>query len=373
MVQKFFYVACVSLVAFVPPAWAGEETTFRATVTHVLSEEMRALPGTDAVVTVQELRATTDEGKELFFENDRVVLQVGDAFFGTALTNASGETVYMVRDPDRRGYLVLAIALFVLATVGVAGAIGARSLLSLAFSIAVIIFVLLPLLTSGTSPLVVSLIVSAIILAFAMGVTHGVTLSTFAAFVASMVTVTLAVLLSQFFVSASRIAGFATDESAILNLTTGGALNMEGLLLGAMIIGVLGIVDDLTVTQVSTVRALYAANSTLSLRELYQRAMQVGREHLGAVVNTLVLAYAGASLPLLLLFSLSPASPLTLINSDVMATEVIRAAVGGIALALAIPIATALGAFVAKRYPSSDVLKEKHHHHVSRSSHESHP
>lgn len=353
---------------------AVDEKQFRAVVTHVLSQEVRTLPGTDATVVVQELRAVTQEGEEIFFENDRVVLKVGDAFFGTFLTSESGATIYAVRDPDRRFLLLSVILLFVTTTIGVGGMIGLRSLVSLAFSIGVIVFVLLPLLVSGISPLAVSVLVSALILAFAMAVTHRVTLSTAAAFVASMVTVTFAILLSQFFVSASRIAGFATDESAILNLTTGGALNMEGLLLGAMIIGVLGIIDDLTVTQVSTVRALYAANATLSPRELYRRAMGVGREHLGAVVNTLVLAYAGASLPLLLLFSLSPASPLSLLNSDVMATEIIRAAVGGIALALAIPIATFLGTVVATRHPLTpeEVAKEKHHTHVSNGSHGSH-
>jgi uncharacterized membrane protein len=193
-----------------------------------------------------------------------------------------------------------------------------------------------------------------------MVTTHGFSWKTGAAFVASMGSVLLAIFASSFFVSAARFAGFASDESVILNLSTGGALNMEGLLLGAMIVGVLGIIDDLTVTQVSAVHALHHANPLQSARALYRGAMKIGRDHLGAVVNTLVLAYAGSSLPLLLLFSLSPSSPVSLLNSDIMAIEIVRAAVGGIALAVSIPIATFLGVVIRKKMAPSSVSHHEH-------------
>lgn len=330
----------------------AEDGTFRAQVTHVLSEEQVSIPGTDVVTVVQRLRAVTDDGQELFLENDRVVLNVGDHFFGTYLDTENGR-IYSVRDPDRRGLLAIAVGLFVLSTVVVGRLTGARSLVSLGFSVAAILFVLLPLLASGVNPLVVALGASMAILAVAMAMTHGISRMTIAAFAASTVTVVGALLVGEFFVRAARIAGFASDEAAILNLTTGGTLNMEGLLLGAIIIGVLGIIDDLTITQGATVSALRTANPSLSARELYRRAMAVGREHLGAVVNTLVLAYAGGALPLLLLFSLSPSSPLTLINSDVMAIEIIRASVGGIALALALPLSTWLSVWMGVGFGKS--------------------
>jgi uncharacterized membrane protein len=158
-----------------------------------------------------------------------------------------------------------------------------------------------------------------------------------------MVTIIIAIFLGEFFVSFAQLTGFADDTTTILNLTTGGTLNMHGLLLSAMIIGILGIVDDLAVTQVASVAELHRANSALSRKELYKRAMRIGREHFGAVVNTLFLAYAGAALPLLLLFALSPSSPWMLVNSEIIAIEIVRASVGGVALALVLPIATFLG------------------------------
>lgn len=340
----FFAVAFLALPFF---TYAAEDNSFRATVTHILSEEREELPGTSAVILVQSLRAETDGGEEVFIENDRVPLKEGDAFFGTYIEGPEGR-IYSVRDPDRRGVLLVAVLLFAAITIAVARMTGLRSLASLTFSILVIVFGLLPLLATGAEPLLVSAASAAVILAVAMLATHGVSVETAAAWVSSMVTVIIAILVSEALVTAARLSGFAGDESAILNLTTGGSLNMEGLLLGAIIIGVLGIIDDLTITQVSTVAALQDANPSLSARELYARAMKVGREHLGAVVNTLVLAYAGGALPLLLLFSLSPASPLSLLNSDVLAIEIIRSAVGGMALALSVPLATALGVWGAR-------------------------
>lgn len=355
----------VCALALVPLLASADEGTFRAQVTHVLSEEEVTIPGTDVVTVVQRLRAITDDGEEVVLDNDRVALNVGDHFFGTYLDTDTGR-IYSVRDPDRRGLLALAVGLFVFSTTLVGRLTGARALVSLGFSVAAILFVLLPLLASGWNPLVVSLGASTAILAVAMALTHGISRTTIAAFTASTATIVSALFLGEFFVRAARIAGFASDEAAILNLTTGGSLNMEGLLLGAIVIGVLGIIDDLTITQGATVSALRNANPTLSARELYRQAMAVGREHLGAVVNTLVLAYAGGALPLLLLFSLSPSSPLTLINSDVMAIEIIRASVGGVALALALPLSTwlavSMGAGRGKSAPPSHVFHGRHPH-----------
>ena len=326
-------------------------------------KKYKTLPGLDLEVTIQQLVAETDTGERIMLENDRVPLAVGDAFFGTFIETPEGR-LYSVRDPDRRGVLIIVALLFTASIVAVGKFTGLRSLISLALSLYVISTFMLPLLASGTSALLVSAVSALAILALAMAITHGISWGTVAAYVASFVTIIFAVVLSQIFVTSARIAGFAGDESAILTLTTGGTINAEGLLLGAILIGILGIIDDLTVSQVATVQALDDANPTFSPRELYARAMHVGREHLGAVVNTLVLAYAGSALPLLLLFSLSPSSPLSLINSDIMATEVIRAGVGGIALALSLPIATLLAVLLKdrlrKKNGSSNVLHVHH-------------
>lgn len=338
-------------------AAVGDTGVQRAVVTEIHNQQDRVVPGTDATVTVQNITARTDDGTRITLENDRVPLDVGDAFYATYQELPDGR-VYTVKDADRRGMLLLSVALFALVTAAVGGWIGVRALVSLAVSVGLIVYVLLPQLAAGAPPVLVATLFAAALLGLAMTVTHGLNRTTLAAFCASMLTIVAAILLGNFFVDAAHLSGFTDDVTTILNLSTGGTLHMEGLLLGALIIGVLGIIDDLAITQVLTVAELKRANEGLSRRELYRRAMRVGREHLGAVVNTLVLAYAGASLPLLLLFTLSPSDPGLLLNSEVMAVEVIRSAVGGVALAVVLPVATLLGVWIVR--PGEG---EVHHRH----------
>lgn len=338
---------------------ATDGDLIRAEVVEVLSEEQTFIPGFEAVQHLQQLRAKTDAGTFIEIENDRTPLEVGDMFFANVLETADG-TLYTVQEPDRREALLISVALFAIVSIIIGGFTGLRALISLGVSFIVIIYFLLPALSSGVSPVIVSVGFAAIILALAMGITHGLNRTTFAAFLGSIVTIIVAVLLGEFFVTFAHLTGFADDTTTILNLTTGGALNMQGILLGALIVGILGIIDDLTITQVSTVEELHDVNPELSKRELYTRAMRVGKQHFGAVVNTLFLAYAGAAMPLLMLFTLSPSSPWFLVNSEIIAIEIVRAAVGGVALALALPIATLLGV-LALRFPGPRAKVHTHH------------
>lgn len=254
---------------------------------------------------------------------------------------------------------MFAVLLFALVTVAVGGMIGFRALMSLVLTIALILYGLVPLLASGYPPVLISLIGAACILGVAMAVTHGVTRTTLAAFSGALLTVLIAIGLAEFFVYAAHLSGFADDAATMVTFALDVELNMQGLLLGALIIGALGIVDDLAVTQVATVGEL-RRSGVRGTKALYAGAMRVGREHLGAVVNTLVLAYAGASLPLLILFTHSPASVSFLLNSEVIAVEIVRAAIGGVALALVIPVATYL-AILANVPPEKE---GSGHHHV---------
>ncbi len=358
---RFLWLISLACVVALPPdtAIANTDDTFHARVVEILSEESVALPGTDASYIVQTMRAVTTDGEVLTLENDRVPLKVGDYFFGMFIEGPEGR-IYSVRDPDRRLVLIAVVSAFVVSVVAVGRWVGVRSLISLGLSLFALLWWLTPLVVSGASPFAVSATLAVVVLCVATLVTHGVSWKTLTALVASFISVGIAMVISSIMVSAARVSGFASDEASILNLTTGGAINMEGVLLGALIIGVLGIVDDLTITQVSTVQALHQANPHMDPRALYHESMRVGRDHLGAVVNTLVLAYAGSALPLLMLFSLSPSSPLTLINSDIITIEIIRAAVGGMCLAASIPLATALAVVVRKKMAGSTVSSHGH-------------
>lgn len=145
-----------------------------------------------------------------------------------------------------------------------------------------------------------------------------------------------------------------------LNFNTGGTLDFQGLLLGAIIIGVLGVLDDIAVTQVSVVGELKSANSNLSKKDLYLKAIKVGKDHTSSLVNTLVLAYTSVSLPLLLLISQSDTSILKIINSEVFSTEIVRTIVGSIGLILTVPITTFLAVMFIK--PNEISMHQGHHH-----------
>lgn len=357
--RPFLAIFAITLLVSVPVAtFAVDGDLIRAEVVEVTREERTFIPGFETERFVQVLEAKTDDGTFITVENDRLLLEVGDVFFANVLETPDGP-IYSVQEPDRREALLISVILFGIVSVIIGGLTGFRALISLGVSFIVIIYFLLPALSSGASPILVSAFFSALILALAMGITHGLNRTTLAAFLGSIVTIIVAILLGEFFVNFGHLTGFADDTTTILNLATGGSLNMQGILLGALIVGILGIIDDLTVTQVSTVQELHNVNPELSPRELYTRAMRVGKQHFGAVVNTLFLAYAGAAMPLLMLFTLSPSSPWFLVNSEIIAIEIVRAAVGGVALALALPISTMLGV-VALRFPGKG--KVLHHH-----------
>lgn len=162
-------------------------------------------------------------------------------------------------------------------------------------------------------------------------------------------------------VEAANLTGFASDEAVYLNFNTPG-LNFSGLLLGGIIIGALGVLDDIAVTQAAVVSELYGSSPNISRKEAYKRALRVGKEHVGALVNTLALAYTGAALPLLLLFSTSDSTVSSIINQEVFATEIIRTITGSIGLILTVPFTTLLAVFFLEKYRGKPSGHSHSHH-----------
>jgi uncharacterized membrane protein len=338
---------------------------WHAEVKRVVELPSRLIPGTDTPTEVQELHARIlegpREGETVVFENDFVQLAEGDYFFMNYLVDINGAELYSVREPNRLGFLLVLGALFAGAVVLFGGMPGARSLVALAISLSIIVLGLLPLLLAGYPPLPLSVVFGVGIVGLAMAITHGLSRPALAAFLGSGVAVCAAGVLGSIAVSAAKLSGFASDEAVFLNIGTAGVLDIEGLLLAAIIIGALGVLDDISITQASAAEEIYASRKgDISSRELYLRASRIGRAHIGAVVNTLALAYVGAALPLLLLFSLSELPWGMLINQEVLATEIVRTAVGSIALALAVPATTLLSVYLIRRFPT---WRPKHHAH----------
>lgn len=330
--------------------------TYRGKVLDIIDEEMRVVPGLEAEQLYQTMRVKILSGPQkddiLTFENDYLALREGNRFYFNYLVLIDGTERYAVTNVDRRLALVVLTLIFIGAVILFGRWQGVRSLVALAGSFAAIMFILLPGILNGWSPLLASFVVSATILFFAIFFTHGFNRESTVAYSGTMMAVIITGLFAVFAVHLTSLSGFAAEESVYLNFNTGGTLNFTALLLGAFIIGFLGVLDDIAITQAAVVTELYSSNPDLSKKEVYARAMRVGREHVGALVNTLILAYAGASLPLLLYFKLGSTGFGTTINLEIFATEIVRVIVGSIGLILTVPIVTFLAVQYLKGYES---------------------
>jgi uncharacterized membrane protein len=258
----------------------------------------------------------------------------------------TAKATYTLVDFERRGPL-LWLALVFAALVVLFGRLrGALSLVGLAISLAVVVAFIVPAILDGATPLAVAIVGSLAIMLATVSLAHGVGPKSLAAMLGTTVSLALVALLALAFTELAHITGLSSEEAAIL-LQGGADVSLEGLLLAGIVIAALGVLDDVTVSQASTVLALRAANPRQGFRELYGGALRVGRDHVSATVNTLVLAYVGASLPLLLIFSSGEIGLVDAVSTELIAKEVVGTLVGSIGLIAAVPITTALAAVLA--------------------------
>lgn len=364
-------VVLILALAVVPSVHAqvpGQQATNSAVVTEkakvlkVVSQTIKNIPGTDNSTTYQTLSALVlsgpDNGKEVTVQNDYLSLQPGDVFFLIHTTNVEeGLDIYNVLEPDRLPALGILLGIFVLAVVLIGGWTGLRGLLALFASILLVFYALLPGISAGYNPVLVASAVSAIIVVFGSYLTHGINRTTSAAVVGLLATIGVTALIAHLAVSATRLSGFADESAVFLNVATRGHIDFVGLLLGAMLVGALGILYDAAIGQAVAVEELLRATPDASRLHLFTRAMRIGREHIGALVNTLAIAYVGVALPILLLFQSYGGEPfLQTINRELFATEIVRAIVGSLGVLLAVPISTLAALFLLTRNSS-----KKHH------------
>jgi uncharacterized membrane protein len=261
------------------------------------------------------------------------------------------QPVYSITDFERRGpMLILAIA-FVVIVVLFGRLRGALSIVGLGVSLAIVMLFAAPAMLDGKPTLLVALVASFAVMLSTIALAHGLGPKSIAAILGTAGSLIITVVLAVVFVKLTHLTGLSSEEATILQLE-GRRVSLQGLLLAGMVIGALGVLDDVTVSQASTVMALRAANPSLSFRPLSALAMRVGRDHVSATVNTLVLAYVGASLPLVLLFSSGQLGFFDVLNFELVAKEVVATLVGSIGLIAAVPITTALAAALAVALPA---------------------
>ena len=373
VMKKLFFILLLVLLPNLSLAQEGslvqdKTEVVKAEVVEVLSQTEGNIPGTDVENVSQTISVKILEGgqngKIVTFENDYILLEKGDKFFlFHSIDGLDGREMYSVRDVDRRYVIMFFVALFIAVVLFFSGKQGVRSLIGLAGSFLVILYVLIPSILKGYPPMLTSVVVATIILFFAIYFTHGFNRVSTVAFSGTVLAVILTGILAYIGVTLARLTGFASEEAFYLNVNTKGALDFTGLLLGGIMIGVLGVLDDIAVTQAAVVRELYNSAAHLTPTEVYKKAIGVGKEHVGALVNTLALAYTGASLPLLLFFSTTDSSVSNIINQEIFATEIIRTVVGSIGLILTVPITTFLAVYFLKDYKGKMGLDSHTHIH----------
>jgi len=300
----------------------------------LLDLELRGGPDAGARLALPEINLQIERGLPQFEAGDVVVL----GYLPTTNT-------YFYEDQARSTSLFVLAVLFAVIVVAFGRARGLFALLSMAVTVAIFVGFIAPSVLDGNDPVLVALVAATIIAFVSFFLTHGVTPTTTVALAGTLAALALTFVLSWIFFEWARFTGFGSSEALVLPFLAED-LRLSSLLLGGAIIGALGALDDVTVTQVSIVAELRHHNRELPSAGLIRSGLRIGRDHIAATVNTLLLAYAGASLPLLLLFAASEQSLASVANSEVIAVEIVRTLCGSIGLIAAVPLTTALAAAV---------------------------
>jgi len=326
----------------------GSQTVL-AQVTRIIDEGQITLTNKAQLYQVMQVEALEGDYKGISFEVDygKRTLRSDNFRF------APGDEVYVIIsktpnnvlqayyvDYKRSTPLAILLIAFVLSILVMGRWKGLGSLIALGVSMLMIIGYVIPHILGGEDPVKVSLIGSVILLAVTLYLTYGWNLKTHASVLSIMLSLLLTGALSLLFVSLARLTGYGDENAMYLMQASSIQIDPRGLLLGGMIIGALGVLDDLVTSQSAAVVEIHDANPTLGFRRTFQKAMRIGQDHVAATVNTLVLAYTGASLPLLLVFTLGNGNYSFFVNSEFLAEEIVRTLVGSLGLIAAVPIST---------------------------------
>jgi uncharacterized membrane protein len=272
----------------------------------------------------------------------------GDQLVINYMLSPEGEAVFQITDYSRRLPLYVLAGIFLLLAVLVGGWKGLGSFFGLVVSFLAIFKIILPLILAGHDPVLTAVLGGGIVAFITFYLSHGFNKNTSIALLGTFLSLVVTALLAKFFLDWSNITGFASEEASFLITSGLDNLNFRGLVLAGVIIGALGVLDDITISQVAIVQELKNMARELSPQELFVRSMRVGREHIASLINTLVLVYTGASLPLLLLFHDSSIPIEAALNFEIVAEEVIRTLVGSIGLITAVPLTSLIASRMVK-------------------------
>ena len=336
-----------------PPAISLSDETLEAIIIKVVSEKEVKVMGQTQLQQKMELKVTKGSIKDKTIQITSGELpaanipkyQEGDEVQVVYSRNESGRDLFYISDYVRRNTLTWLFVIFVIMTILIGKWQGASSILGMGVSFVIIFKFILPQISGGANPILIAILGSMMIIPVTFYLSHGLNRKTTVAIFGTIISLIITGLIAAFFIEAAKLTGFASEEASYLQTQTQGSIPIKGLLLAGIIIGALGILDDITVSQAAIVFELKKTNKQLGFIELFQKTMNIGRDHISSVVNTLVLVYTGAALPLLLLFINSPRPYSEVVNNEIIAEEIVRTLVGSIGLVLAVPITTLIAAY----------------------------
>ncbi|MDQ5951279.1 MAG: hypothetical protein QG639_556 [Patescibacteria group bacterium] len=346
----FLFVAPISAQEVEPPYY------FTGKVTEVVEQQLVDQENEFYTQIVAVVRDDTGEkinvpvGSQFQPLNKQQLMTVGKKLVLAEQKLIDGSTEVVVADVYRMNTVYWLLGLFVVVVLIVGGLRGAASFIGMMISVAILLSYIVPQILSGSNPVIISLLGSLAIGALTIYIAHGFSKKSHVA-LASMISILFLVAgLAYMAVKAAQLVGLGSEEAYFLQFSDTARINLQGLLLGGILLGALGVLDDITISQASIVFELKEAKKDISWHELYERALSVGRDHVASLVNTLVLAYAGANLPLFLLFILNEQSPdWVTLNSDILVEEIVRTLAGSIGLVLAVPLSSFIAATVVTR------------------------
>ncbi|PIU02447.1 YibE/F family protein [Candidatus Shapirobacteria bacterium CG09_land_8_20_14_0_10_49_15] len=356
MVKKILLIIILALVYALPPLALAQEEILEGQVTQIVKEDV--VVQADQKSLYQQLGILITHGSA---KDKRITLkaaglplsgagkyQVGDQVMLSLNYGLAGEEIYNLVELVRRKQLLTLFLIFIVLVIAVGRWRGVASLAGLGLSFLVIFKLILPQINQGKDPVRVAILASLLLIPLTFCLSHGWNKKTLVAMVGTLGALVLTGLLAKYFIDGMRLMGFASEEAGFLKASRSD-FNIRGLILAGIIIGALGVLDDITVAQAAVVQQLKQSNAKLRPREVFWRAMKVGQDHIASMVNTLVLVYTGAALPLLLLFISNPLPFSQVINYEIIAEEVIRTLAGSIGLVAAVPLTTFLASQVDLR------------------------
>ena len=355
----------------VEAAPASGSDAVQAEVTQIRQVPCQAPEAEDCTQVSAELLSGPDEGSTATFSTGNTVssvdVSVGDHV--RLLKNQIDPNAPVQGDPytfldfEREGPLIWLAIAFGLIVILFGRLRGAMSLLGLGASLVVVFAFVVPAMLSGTSPVLVAAVGASAVMLLTISLAHGLGAKSMAAILGTTVSLALTIGLALLFSELAYLTGFGSEESSLV-LVGNSSVSLRGLVIAGIVIGALGVLDDVTVSQSSTVMALRRSNPAYRFGELFREALDVGHDHVAATVNTLVLAYVGASLPILLIFSISGVAVSDALNTEAVAEQIVGMLVGSIGLIAAVPITTALAGTLAVRLPPEKTLGPGEHAHA---------